>query len=334
MRRCEDCKLILESDARFCPKCGKSVGESAEGESKAVRLAALLSSANLHKLRQEWSAAVSDAAAALEIDPNNADVASMLASIYEQQGNAEEAAVWYRIALELEPQNSAHRAALNRVTQRAALSSPKWEKARRAMPTASAAVALVIVTVLVTLAVSGPRSSPVRHRAARPPKAGARIEAPSTTPGSGATAITAPSTSTAGATAGSSAARTPGESALKSELAAFEGVRTQGAVVDDVIADPRQGVVVVTFSLPGTATVTRAKILSAAAQVARAAFAANAEVRSVTTRCIISPAGPTTTQIAFVGDVTRSTMDGLGENPTDQQLEGAFTAPWWNPQIR
>jgi len=57
-------------------------------------------------------------------------------------------------------------------------------------------------------------------------------------------------------------------------------------------------------------------------------------VRSVTTRCIISPAGPTTTQIAFVGDVTRSTMDGLGENPTDQQLEGAFTAPWWNPQIR
>ena len=46
---------------------------------------------------------MTDATAALEIDPNNAEVASLLAAIYEQRGNLDEAAVWYRIALELGP---------------------------------------------------------------------------------------------------------------------------------------------------------------------------------------------------------------------------------------
>jgi hypothetical protein len=331
MRRCEDCKIILEGDARFCPKCGKSVGTGREAEPPDARLGVLLTSANLHRVRQEWDAAVSDATSALEIDPNNAEVASLLASIYEQRGNADEAAVWYRIALELNPSNAANRARLERVT-RGAGTAPARAGNSRPVLIIAAAVALVVVTVMLTLALSRPRAETPAPRRATTPSTEIRtpVTAPSAASGQGAAVR-----SGAGlAPTGPSAARTPGEAAVKARLAESESLRGSGATVDDVIADPRQGAVVVTLSLPATGPVTRAKVIGAAGQIARAALAANVEVRSVTVRCTISPGGSATTQIAFIGDIGRPAMDGLGGNPTEAQLEGAFTAKWWNPQIR
>ena len=112
-----------------------------------------------------------------------------------------------------------------------------------------------------------------------------------------------------------------------------ESVRASGARVDDVIADPRQGLATVTFSLAASGPMTRARLIGAAGEIARAVFAANAEVRYVTARCVVSPGGAATTQIGFVGDVTRAAMDALGEKPTEAQLEGVFTSNWWNPAI-
>ncbi|MGC8863798.1 MAG: tetratricopeptide repeat protein [Armatimonadota bacterium] len=331
MRRCEDCKIILECDARFCPRCGKSVGATEADEPASARLAVLLTSANLHRLKQEWKEAISDAVAALEIDPSNAEVAALLASIYEQQGNAEEAAVWYRIALELDPQDTASRAGLQRAISNAGTAASGRGKTRRIVAAAAAAVALVVVTSLLTLAFSRPHRGPAPRRATR--SAGAKVQMK--TPATPSSGVFGPAASGTNLTLASpAAARTPGESALKAALAASETVRAYGAGIDDVIADPRQGLVVATFWLPATTPVTRARVLSAAAAVARSVFNANAEVRSVTARCIITPGGPSTTQIAFVGEVMRSTMEGLGDNPTDQQLESAFTGAWWNPQVR
>ena len=66
MRRCEDCQLILDSNVRFCPKCGKQVGPTgARGAQRDVN--ALLASANLHRIRQEWDAAIADATDALRV---------------------------------------------------------------------------------------------------------------------------------------------------------------------------------------------------------------------------------------------------------------------------
>ena len=36
----------------------------------------------------------------------------------------------------------------------------------------------------------------------------------------------------------------------------------------------------------------------------------------------------------FVGDTARTTITALGENPTPEQLQAAFAAQWWNPQVR
>ena len=335
MRRCEDCKIILEDEVRFCPKCGKGVGAGREGGRPDVRLGALVTSANVHRVRQEWDAAVCDATCALEIDPNNAQVASVLALIYEQRGNADEASVWYRIALELDPQNAANRARLERVSRGVGTSPVRAGDRRRTLIAAAVAVALVVVTVMLTLAFSRPRAeAPAQRRATGPSTGRTEIRTPVTAPAatSGQGAAARPGTGLA--PTGAPTARTPGEAAIKATLAGSEAARVSGATVDDVIADPGQGVVVVTFSLPATGPITRAKVIGAAAQIARGALGANAEVRSVTVRCIVSPGGSATTQIAFVGDVTRAAMEALGESPTETQLDAAFAAKWWNPQIR
>ena len=99
--------------------------------------------------------------------------------------------------------------------------------------------------------------------------------------------------------------RTYGESQIKAEL---QGVRENGMRVDDAVVDPRQGVLIVTFSVaPEYAS--RNAIIAGAGALARAVFKSNREVNFVTARCLISTSDPATTQLAFVGDVARASLD-------------------------
>jgi len=127
--------------------------------------------------------------------------------------------------------------------------------------------------------------------------------------------------------------RTPGEFAIRTALAEAQPAVLGGARVDDVIADPRQGIAVVTFSVPGGAALTKERILSAATGVARVAFAANAEVKFVTARCLLTTGVAAGNQIAFVGDTARQSVDTLGDNPTAERQAAAFANQWWNPRF-
>lgn len=331
MRQCKDCRIILENDVRFCPNCGKSVA-SGEGDEPDLRLAALLTSASLHKIKKEWDAAIADATEALEIDPNNADVASLLAAIYEQKGNKDEAAVWYRIALDLDPKNAATRVRLDRVTGldgRARRHLPWWWYAFAS----GAAALLVILTILLTVAVIKPQRVTERSAGDSRPREATRVSQVRSTTTPLEAPLAGPTTASTGSP-GAAASRTSGEQAVKDKLLQSERVLASGAKVDDLTADPRQGVVTVTFSLGHNPPVTRARVLSTAWEVAREAFGSSSEAKFVTVRCLIAPGGPSTTQIAFVGDIARSSFESLGESPNSLQLEQAFRAQWWNPQIR
>ena len=125
--------------------------------------------------------------------------------------------------------------------------------------------------------------------------------------------------------------RTLGEARVNRDL---RNVSEGGVKTDDVIADPRQGVVIVTFSVPSTAPNSRGSILAAAAAVAKAAFASNTEIKFVTARCVVAGGNGASPQIAFVGDVAKVTMNALGPNPSPDALDKAFTRQWWNPQVR
>ena len=142
-----------------------------------------------------------------------------------------------------------------------------------------------------------------------------------------------PGTRESAGSAPSSSLRTPAEAAIAREVTGSAAAAAAGATIDDVIADPREGAAILTFSVRAGTGVTRPQIITAAAAVARAAFSANAEVKLVTTRCVVSPGDSALTQIVFVGDVARDTLVTVAQDATAQELTDAFTTQWWNPRV-
>lgn len=108
--------------------------------------------------------------------------------------------------------------------------------------------------------------------------------------------------------------RTAAEQNITNAVSESQGV-SGGVTVDDAIADPRQGIVTVTFSIP-LASANKSAIITTATAIAKATFGANSEVKFVTTRCVVTGSGSQSTQIAFVGDTDRTTMTALSQNST------------------
>lgn len=341
MRKCENCAIILDDDVKFCPNCGNAVAESSVASDDIdVRLAALLTSANLHRVRREWDAAVADATEALRIAPDRAEVASLLANIYEQRGDLDEAAIWYRIALDLDPQNTANRTRLERVVSLLSGTTPKNKSggSRELIVAGLVSLCVILVAVILFLSLRGTHRESSREtdvRAVKPPDR-APIRSVTSEPNQPASEAQQPTSSVtplAGNYGQSPTLRTAAEIAVREAAARVPLVQSASAKVDDVIADPRGGTVLITFSVPFKATLTKADIALVAAAVARAAFAQNAEVRTVTARCVVSTGGTGGAMILFVGDTSRSILTSLPENITGQQAQAAFTNAWWNPQI-
>ncbi len=340
MRRCEDCRIILEKDARFCPKCGKELNEDNKAEDVSRQIAALLALSNLHRSRREWDAAIAEATRALELDSSNPEAAYLLGSIHEQRGDIEEAEMWYRTALDLGSDDPVIRSKLNRITNYSTVSAIRLLPRRQISLLGAAALFLVVLTALITSWAVRSNQPRTEHKI----KAGSasrktQIRTPATQPTTPLTPPTStgvtPTTPFTAQPAAPLSSRTAGESALKARLAETSTLGGTGAVVDDVIADPRNGSAIITFSLlySPTSGLTRMKVLEYAWRIARTACTANREVRNVVVRCIITPAGPETTQIAFIGEIKRNSLENLGENPSPAQLDSAFENKWWNPQI-
>jgi hypothetical protein len=64
---------------------------------------ALLTQANLERIRGQWPEAIETCVKILRAEPGNADAHSLLGDINRDQGALEEAAQWYRLAADLRP---------------------------------------------------------------------------------------------------------------------------------------------------------------------------------------------------------------------------------------
>jgi hypothetical protein len=243
--------------------------------------------------------------------------------------------------VELDPSSAAYKARLQRVNEHTVpgvghagnarlLGKPVW-----VWIAALGLVAVALSIVLISIN-RGPKRLPAT---ARPRTAAHTMQPPAPkthgSPMAGAPLAGKPEGSSlvGGQVAGSAGLRTPAESAIRAAVAEAQSAAPGGARVDDVIADPRQGVATVTFSVPGGPALTRGRIAAVAVGVARAAFAANAEVKFVTARCLITTGAAAGNQIAFVGDIARQSVEALGRNPTAERLAAAFANQWWNPQL-
>ncbi|MCE5200405.1 MAG: hypothetical protein ABFD54_01055 [Armatimonadota bacterium] len=252
MLKCNDCKIVLDDSAHFCPKCGK------------------------------------------QLVANQSIVSNTHGQIHKPAANL--------------------------------------MKYLPFMVAGLAVLLIVLVVVLVSHRSKGTRvtvtpSSRSTHYS---------VNQPITEPGMTSSRDSRPSTSTrldgTSSSGGGSTNRTAAEQSITNAVSESQGVSGSGVTVDDAIADPRQGIVTVTFSIP-LASANKSAIIATATAVAKATFGANSEVKFVTTRCVVTGSGSQSTQIAFVGDTDRATMTALSQNSTQEQLMQAFSAQWWNPQI-
>ena len=99
---CSSCWTGLPAESHFCSACGAQVSSTVTG---VQRLPALLSEANLYRMRARWVDAENRCIEALRLDPNNVDGHSLLGDIYRDQGKLEDAAQWYQLALDLNPKS-------------------------------------------------------------------------------------------------------------------------------------------------------------------------------------------------------------------------------------
>lgn len=347
MQKCDDCRIILDSDAKHCPKCGKEIASDAVSAPDPIMdVPRLLAAANLHKFRSEWDEALSAATDALRQQPRNAEITLTLGSIYEERGMLDEALVWYQMTLELDPDSRQGKAGKDRLAmlisarRREAAATPRRDPAKRAQlyGIGIAAAILLLIVVLVTWAVLRHPQPPAankqpttnnRQPALTPPISQPWAKRPS------ATATSAPPLSgatTAAATRGATTSlRTTAEQSIRDGLSSAQPITDTGASIDDVIADPRASVATVTFSVPLKGMVTKDQITRAAVVIARKTFELHQAVRFVTTRCVIQTPGADGSQVAFVGDIAR---EAVTADATDQQLAAAFSHPWWNPLIK
>jgi len=337
MNTCPECGIEIEDGSRFCPNCGKTTDSQAD----AVKM--LTDSANAHRLRGDYESAAADATAALKLDPENAHLAALLSTIYEDQGRYDEAAVWLRTALDIQPRDVAYSARLALLNERIAAATGRRPGRARALDPrlkvvlwASGAFAIIIIVLSFVVFGGG------RDRGAKitSPERPSEIVVPERlSPRAGDSGTSTPRTGSAPPIAGgaqgvSTQPRTAAELTILAELGKSDELARLNVTVGDVIADPRQGVATVTYSLPASGALGRQSVIASAGVVARATLAAHPEVKFVTTRCVTGGGAAGPVQIAFVGDIARGSVDALGESATAAQIEPMFTGQWWNPRIK
>jgi hypothetical protein len=107
---CGACLAPLPRNGRFCSACGAAVEPN--GQQSVSPIEALLSDANLHRVRKEWAESEARCLDIIRLDPNNVHAHSLLGDLYRDQGRIDHAAQWYELAVDLDPDNAADRAKL------------------------------------------------------------------------------------------------------------------------------------------------------------------------------------------------------------------------------
>ena len=278
---------------------------------------ALLAQANLLRVRGCWLEAVDACRAALRLSPDSAAAQSLLGDIYENQGDLDQAAQWYRMALDSSPDSAADRMKLDRILGYQEVASPAAVLPRAAAPERIIR-ALALAAVLAVLLIAGLAFSAARRQAHSPPL--------------DAEVKTAPVV-VAAATGQAAPARDSAEQSLMDTLNAAPALSGQSAAALDVQIDPRTGRDTLTIGQAGPVA-SRASVERVALTAALTAASTGA-ASDFTVRCVLPlPGGGGT--LAFVGDVTRVSLPALpadGSDPlaafNDAQIDALLLNSWW-----
>ncbi|MEN6371063.1 MAG: tetratricopeptide repeat protein [Armatimonadota bacterium] len=343
MKTCDACKVVVDEELLFCPKCGQSLRNGTDDDlSRAV--SQLLAEASLNRTKGELDAALDKCTEALKLMPDNPDTYSLLGDIYESKGNFEEAVKWYQMAIDIKPKSSLDAAKLEQVE--ALLQKSRQERMEnitggwllgdtKRNTSLSRIVSFSVIAVLV-LAVFGMTSLFMKYRAEQSKPA----EKP---PHTEQTAVKhqeemqTPPPPTSTEADPQVIARPIAEQRILTSLATNPAILSHKLIMEDVRFDPRTEVLTLTIRLSGSKKpLTRASMLKYAAIAASATFAASPSTARVEIRSLVeyqTKISPREPKLELITDVTRH-ISGLDlSHVSAKQLEKSFARTWWGPEL-
>ncbi|MBI2844475.1 MAG: tetratricopeptide repeat protein [Armatimonadetes bacterium] len=361
MKTCEVCKVTIEEDASFCPRCGRAVSVGA-ADDVSLRVHQLLTEANLHRVRREYDAAVDKCTEALQTEPDDPEVHALLGDIYDDQGNIEEAARWYQMAVDLRPGFAVDEARLSRARsqlvrskrkEREAVTTGRWPQflfrgsrldtiIRYVVLISGAAVLLLLVIGLVAwiFHIRGGTTAGQQVISSESRETHSRTQVSPLTgvsPLLGPDLKSGPNSEAVSGTIAEVLVRPPVEQQILSNLATNPAISGRRLVVEDVKIDPRRDTLLVTFRISDPPkNLTRIEVLRNSAAVAAAAFAASADTATVTVRALVNLPGqysPREPHLVLVCDVARQASGVDSTRATEDQLRRYFTNEWWGPEL-
>ncbi len=321
---------------------------------------ALLAQANLLRMRGHWEEAAEACMTALRLAPDSSSANSLLGDIYENQGRYDDAAQWYRMALDANPDSPADSVKLERLSQRENIRPGQSRPGNAGIPKASSGIPKAVDTALTghRVLVTGGRVLPrfrdpefvLRWGAAAATLALVLVVAlafhavhhAGTLAALGfggdpvvksSLVVVPPRAGTLPVDPDAAPLHDPSEQSLLTALQASQDLSRLGVAVYDVQADPRAGRMTITFGLTMSSDLTQAAVVRDALRVLEAA-GSDSSVTTYTARCLLMPSsGSAGTALAFVGDVSSASVQAsasAGTALTDTQAEAAFSNLWWS----
>jgi hypothetical protein len=349
-RKCEHCGHPAVRDRAECPWCQHPYERESEQGNEDLYLK--LVTANVLRLRRQYELAEAQCSEVLRRDPENGTAHSVLGDIARDRGNLRDAIEWYKMALDLNPMNSADRQKLEKVIDALyarggqgkvlgkwredvteTLGSTAAELRAARLPSAlsvtlGAMLAVIMVVSLVVL-VMGRNAAPVPTAAVAEPPSGAFVAAEGGLEPKAA--------------AGAAAAEAPrfGEGVAPLEIALADRLQTRCTATDPQCEvsgadiDPQDGIVTVRFSMPRLWSVenTRETILRVAVPLALEAARWDARVAEVRMRGDVRQEGQPDRHV-FSAKADPQQLAKLGPDPATWEASKAFDSTWWESDLR
>lgn len=117
-KTCPKCFAVVKATSEFCPECGATLDPQSEGSDSEVYNE--LARANLLRNRHQLQEAIDVSLGILRKYPNNATAHTLLGDIYSEMDDLKQAAEWYEMAIDLNPDSASDQLKLQKVRERMA----------------------------------------------------------------------------------------------------------------------------------------------------------------------------------------------------------------------
>ncbi|MEJ5251775.1 MAG: tetratricopeptide repeat protein [Chthonomonadetes bacterium] len=357
MKFCDHCLAPLSQDATHCPECGLPVTSGTDDPLLIAEEERLvnprLAHANLLRMRGKWEDAIRACSEVLRQFPNNVHAHALMGDIYRDQGNLEEAAQWYKLALDLAPDSAVDRRRLEQVQQELQIRQQAQSQSQevehlhrqaRALRIFSASV--IALAILIAIGITWAFQS----RIAGGPATGSLSITTSRLPAQASTTPSLPVPEDRSEPGPASVAEPAVQSVAPPEKPKPENrPRSEDDLLADrivewlrqhevkptmlsVVVDPLASHLLISFGYTGE--VSRDVLYRTAWLSAAAAFAIQPGTQTVRVRCLVpsnAPDGQKVMILGFVADIPRKQMPPQPADTPARDIPAFFQNVYYNP---